>query len=38
MLSFPPIGQTELTLFGDPRKDIDRADRLIGWYAAYVKN
>ena len=36
VLSFPPTGRTEITLFGDPRK-IDREKRLVGWYAAYVK-
>ncbi len=38
LISFPPIGQTEMTLFGDPRDETKRADRLIGWYASYVKN
>jgi hypothetical protein len=38
LLSFPPIGQTEMTLFGDPRDETERADRLMGWYASYVKN
>ncbi|MCB0531455.1 MAG: hypothetical protein KDD14_04595 [Saprospiraceae bacterium] len=37
LLSFPPIGQTEMTLFGDTREDTARVDRLLGWYAAYVK-
>ncbi|MEM6802460.1 MAG: hypothetical protein AAF696_13710, partial [Bacteroidota bacterium] len=37
LLTFPPIGRTEMTLFGDPREGIDRVDRLVGWYAAYVK-
>lgn len=37
LLTFPPIGQTEMTLFGDPRDGIERVDRLVGWYAAYVK-
>lgn len=37
LLRFPPIGQTEMTLFGDTREDTARVDRLLGWYAAYVK-
>jgi hypothetical protein len=36
VLSFPPTGRTEITLFGDPRK-VNREERLVGWYAAYVK-
>lgn len=36
MLSMPPSGQSEFILFGDPR-DIDREDKLVGWYAAYAK-
>ena len=36
MLSLPPSGQSEFILFGDPR-EIDREDKLIGWYAAYAK-
>lgn len=37
LLTFPPIGQTEMTLFGDPREGVLRVDRLVGWYASYVK-
>ena len=36
VLSFPPSGQTEFILFGDPR-DVEREDKLLGWYAAYAK-
>lgn len=36
LLSFPPSGQSELILFGDPR-EIDREDKLVGWYAAYAR-
>ncbi len=36
VLSFPPTGRTEITLFGDPRM-VDREKRLVGWYASYVK-
>lgn len=36
VLSFPPSGQTEIILFGDPR-EIDREDKLVGWYAAYAR-
>ncbi|MFK7776468.1 MAG: hypothetical protein AB8F94_30385 [Saprospiraceae bacterium] len=37
VLSFPPTGRTEITLFGDPTRGIEREKRLVGWYAAYVK-
>lgn len=37
VLSFPPTGRTEITLFGDPTQGIEREQRLVGWYAAYVK-
>ncbi len=37
VLSFPPTGRTEITLFGDPTEGIDREKRQVGWYAAYVK-
>ena len=36
VLSFPPSGQTEIIIFGDPR-EVDRKDKLVGWYAAYAK-
>ncbi len=36
VLSFPPSGQTEFILFGDPR-DVKRKDKLLGWYAAYAR-
>lgn len=34
-LEFPPDGQTEILLFGDPRGGSSSA---LGWYAAYLKN
>lgn len=37
VVSFPPSGQTEMILFGDPRDGIDREDKLLGWYAAYAR-
>ncbi len=37
VLSFPPSGQTEFILFGDPRDEVDREDKLLGWYAAYAR-
>ena len=37
VISFPPTGRTEITLFGDPSKDVEREKRLVGWYASYVK-
>jgi len=37
VLSFPPSGQTEFILFGDPREDMERQDKLLGWYAAYAR-
>ena len=37
VLSFPPSGQTEFILFGDPRDDVERQDKLLGWYAAYAR-
>ena len=40
VLSFPPSGQTEIVLFGDPRPATEvplRKDKLLGWYASYVK-
>lgn len=36
LVSFPPSGQTEIILFGDPR-EVDREDKLLGWYASYSK-
>ena len=36
-LSIPPSGQTEIILFGDPRVEVTREDKLVGWYAAYSK-
>jgi len=35
ILSLPPKGQTELTIFGDPQGSLE--DRTIGWYGAYAK-
>ena len=40
VVSFPPSGQTEIILFGDPRSKEEvplRKDKLLGWYASYVK-
>lgn len=37
VLSVPPSGQTELILFGDPRENIARDERLLGWYGSYLK-
>lgn len=37
VVSFPPVGKTEIILFGDPREEVAREDKLVGWYAAYVK-
>lgn len=36
-VSFPPTGQTELILFGDPRDEVEREDKLLGWYGAYAR-
>ncbi|WP_020537472.1 hypothetical protein [Lewinella cohaerens] len=37
VVSFPPVGKTEIILFGDPREEVEREDKLVGWYAAYTK-
>lgn len=37
VLSFPPSGQTEFILFGDPRVDVEREKKLLGWYAGYAR-
>lgn len=40
VVSFPPSGKTEIILFGDPRTKEEvplRKDKLLGWYASYVK-
>ncbi len=37
ILSLPPSGQTELTLFGDTRDGVARDERLLGWYGSYSK-
>ena len=40
VVSFPPSGKTEIILFGDPRTKDQvplRKDKLLGWYASYVK-
>jgi len=37
VVSFPPVGKTEIILFGDPREEVEREDKLVGWYAAYSK-
>lgn len=37
VVSFPPVGKTEIILFGDPREEVAREDKLVGWYAAYKK-
>ncbi len=34
---FPPTGRTEVTLFGSPGGQPEQ-ERLLGWYAAFVKN
>ncbi len=34
-LQFPPGGQTEIVLFGDPRAT---SNKTLGWYGAYLKN
>lgn len=33
-ISFPPYGQTDVLLFGDP---YNRNNTMLGWYAAYAK-
>lgn len=35
LLSIPPNARTEIILFGDPREGEE--EKLIGWYASYVK-
>jgi hypothetical protein len=35
LLSFPPNGQTEVLIFGDPQ--AQSSNRTLGWYAAYAK-
>ena len=35
VLSFPPSGQTEIVIFGNP--DATDSNDAVGWYAAYAK-
>ncbi len=35
VLTLPTSGTTEVLLFGDPRDDIERKERLLGWFGSY---
>lgn len=35
VLTLPTGGSTEVLLFGDPRDDVERDQRLLGWFGSY---